>query len=72
MKPKRIWTSEDDSNLKRLNAAGMCAREIGRLMGRHPDVIGRHIRSLRLRPGQTPIHTMMMARINARRMALAA
>ena len=65
----RLWTHDDDAKLRRLLAAGYTQAQIGNEMNRHQDVIRAKTRALNLEPGQSPLFTAMMARINARRRA---
>ena len=64
----RCWTSDDLAHLRRLVASGRTDTQIGVDMVRHRDVIRQKRNELDLRPGQSPIFTAMMARINTRRM----
>ena len=63
----RLWTTNDDAKLRRLLAAGWTAAQIGGEMHRHKNFIRAKTRALGLKPGQSPVFTAMMARINHRR-----
>lgn len=63
----RARSADDESKLRRLVASGYTDIQIGEDMNRHPDTIRAWRRELNLKPGQSPIFTAMMARINARR-----
>jgi len=66
--PQNPWTPDDKNTLRRLVASGLNDREIGERMNRQRSEICRQRAKLRLNPGQSPIFTAMMARINYRRM----
>lgn len=67
----REWTPDDKAQLRRLVASGMTDSQIGNTMDRKRTDICKKRNELQLQPGQTPIFTAMMARINYRRMVRA-
>jgi phosphotransacetylase len=64
----RPWSADDAARLRRLVAAGETDGAIGEAMGRHPDMIRRQRRAAGLAPGQSRAATIMMMRVNRRRL----
>ena len=64
----RPWTSDDAARLRRLVAAGETDTAIAEAMDRHPDLIRRRRRAENLAPGQSRAATIMMMRLNRRRL----
>jgi phosphotransacetylase len=64
----RPWTADDAAQLRRLVAAGETDARIAEAMGRHPDMIRRRRRSAGLAPGQSRAATVMLMRVNRRRL----
>ena len=64
----RPWTADDAARLRRLVAAGETDGAIGEAMGRHPDTIRRQRRAAGLAAGQSRAATIMMMRVNRRRL----
>lgn len=65
----RPWSADDAAQLRRLVAAGETDARIAEAMGRHPDMIRRRRRAAGLAPGQSRAATIMMMRVNQRRLA---
>lgn len=63
----RSWGAGDTAILKRLVASGLTDDQIGARMKRHKDLIRRKRKELGLEPGQSALHTAMMARYRYRR-----
>jgi glycerol-3-phosphate O-acyltransferase len=64
----RPWTADDAAQLRRLIAAGETDARIAQAMDRHPDLIRRRRRAAGLAPGQSRAATVMMMRLNRRRL----
>ena len=64
----RPWTADDAARLRRLVAAGETDARIAETMERHPDMIRRQRRVAGLAPGQSRAATIMMMRVNRRRL----
>ena len=62
------WTADDAARLRRLVAAGETDAAIGEAMDRHPDMIRRRRRAENLAPGQSRAATIMLRRLNRRRL----
>lgn len=68
----RKWTADEEATLRRMAGAGYSDGEIARHLCRQREVVCRHRIALGIRPGFRPALGLLMARINARRMAWAA
>lgn len=66
----RDWTENDGATLRRLIASGLTFAHIGELMDRNPEFVRCKAKQMGLKPGQSRVHTAMMARINFRRRLL--
>ena len=64
----RPWSAEDAAQLRRLVAAGETDARIAEAMDRHPDMIRRRRRAAGLAPGQSRTATVMLMRVNRRRL----
>lgn len=64
----RPWSADDAARLRRLVAAGETDTAIAEAMDRHPDVIRKRRRAENLAPGQSRAATIMMMRLNRRRL----
>ena len=64
---RKAWGDDDTAQLRALVAAGKSDAEVGKEMGRHPEVIGSKRRDLGLKPDRSLKLNAMMARINMRR-----
>ena len=64
----RPWSADDAAQLRRLVAAGETDARIAEAMERHPDMIRRQRRVAGLAPGQSRAATIMMMRVNRRRL----
>jgi len=64
----RPWSADDAARLRRLVAAGETDGAIAAAMDRHPDMIRRQRRAENLAPGQSRAATVMMMRVNRRRL----
>lgn len=64
----RPWTADDAAQLRRLIAAGETDARVAEAMDRHPDLIRRRRRAAGLAPGQSRAATVMMMRLNRRRL----
>jgi phosphotransacetylase len=64
----RPWSADDAAQLRRLVVAGETDARIAEAMGRHPDMIRRQRRTAGLAPGQSRAATVMLMRVNRRRL----
>lgn len=64
----RPWSADDAAQLRRLVAAGETDARIAEAMDRHPDLIRKRRRAENLAPGQSRAATVMMMRLNRRRL----
>jgi|GEM_PF-630872 len=64
----RPWSADDAARLRRLVAAGCTDGEIAEAMARHPDLIRRRRREAGLAPGQSRAATIVLMRVNRRRL----
>jgi len=62
------WSADDAAQLRRLVAAGETDARIAEAMDRHPDLIRRQRRAAGLAPGQSRAATIMLMRVNRRRL----
>ena len=64
----RPWSADDAAQLRRLVTAGETDARIAEAMDRHPDLIRRRRRAAGLAPGQSRPATVMLMRVNRRRL----
>ena len=64
----RPWSADDAAQLRRLVAAGETDARIAEAMDRHPDMIRKRRRAAGLAPGQSRAATVMLMRVNRRRL----
>jgi hypothetical protein len=64
----RPWTADDAAQLRRLVAAGETDARIAETMDRHPDLIRKRRGAANLAPGQSRAATIMLMRVNRRRL----
>ena len=64
----RPWSADDAAQLRRLVTAGETDARIAEAMDRHPDLIRRRRRAAGLAPGQSRAATVMLMRVNRRRL----
>lgn len=63
----RPWSGKELRRLGRLVAAGLTDAQIGEALDRDRQNVQRKRTELRLKPGQSPLMTVMVRRLRARR-----